>query len=104
MLILGSIFYEFLKHNNKLLFIIHNSEKQKKVGCCKISIRTCALKSQEFLHKFVQQLEHANKKLKKKKKMKQIKSMTFKSQTLDVDFWILKMFINPFFALKKPKQ
>lgn len=36
--------------------------------------------------------------------MKQIKSMTFKSQTLDVDFWILKMFINPFFALKKPKQ
>lgn len=66
------------KHNNKLLSIIHNSEKQKRFECCKISTRTCAPKSQELLHKFVQQLEHAN------------KNSKFKSQKLVVDFWILK--------------
>lgn len=75
------------KHNNKLLSIIHNSEKQKRFECCKISTRTCAPKSQELLHKFVQQLEHA---IKTQNKMKQILSMTFKSQKLVVDFWILK--------------
>lgn len=39
--------------------------------------------------------------IKNSKKMKQIKSMTFKSHTLVMEFWILIKFINPLFCIKE---